>query len=87
MIQKNCEVRPLLLTKTLKKKINENNLYKSKQYYLKMEVIFINTENSRRNECHNPRLTLADKCNLKDPNKNILLANLTFYYLWKYRNI
>ena len=87
MFQKNCEVRPLLLTKTLKKKINENNLYKSEQYYLKMEVIFINTENSRRNECHNLRLTLADKCNLKDPNNNILLANLTFYYLWKYRNI
>ena len=32
----------------------------------------MNTENSRRNECHNLRLTLADKRNLKDPNKNIV---------------
>ena len=32
---------------------------------------------------HNFRLTLADKINLKDPNKNIALANLSIYCTWK----
>ena len=32
---------------------------------------------------HNFRLTLAGKVNLKDPNKNIALANLSIYCTWK----
>ena len=48
-----------------------------------MEKIFMNTENSRRNEPHRFRLTLADKLNPKDPNKNMVLANLSIYYTWK----
>ena len=48
-----------------------------------METIFINTENSRTNELHRFRLSLADKLNLKDPNKNMILANLHIYYTWK----
>ena len=36
-----------------------------------METIFMNTENSKKNEPHRFRLALADKLNLKDPNKNI----------------
>ena len=43
----------------------------------------MNTENSKNNECHKFRLTLADKLNLKDPNKNMALANLSIYYKWK----
>ena len=35
----------------------------------------MNTENSKVNEPHKFRLTLADKLNLKDPNKNMALAN------------
>ena len=45
-----------------------------------MEKIFTNTENSKTNEPHRFRLTLADKLNLKDPNKNMVLANLSIYY-------
>ena len=48
-----------------------------------METIFINTENSKTNESHKFRLALADKLNLKDPNKNMALANLSIYYTWK----
>ena len=48
-----------------------------------MERIFMNTENSKTNEPHKFRLTLADKLNLKDPNKDIVLANLSIYYTWK----
>ena len=43
----------------------------------------MNTENSKTNESHKFRLTIADKRNLKNPNKNIALANLGIYYTWK----
>ena len=36
------------------------------------------TENSKTNERYKFRLTLADKRNLKDPNKNKALINLVF---------
>ena len=45
-----------------------------------METIFISTENCKTNEAHAFRLTLADKLNLKDPNKSMALANLSIYY-------
>ena len=48
-----------------------------------METIFMNTENSKTYEPHRFRLTLVDKHNLKDPNKNMALANLSIYYTWK----
>ena len=40
-----------------------------------METIFMNTEKSKANEPHTFKLDLADKLNLKNPNKNIDLAN------------
>ena len=43
----------------------------------------MNTQNSKTNELHQFRLTLADKLNLKDPTKNMALANLSIYYTWK----
>ena len=48
-----------------------------------METIFMNNENSKTNEPHRFRLILADKLNLKDPSKNMVLANLSIYYTWK----
>ena len=43
----------------------------------------MNTENSEINEPRRFRLSLADKRNLKNPNKNIALGNLSIYYTWK----
>ena len=43
----------------------------------------MNTENSKTNEYHRFKLDLADKLNLKDPKKNMALANLSIYYTWK----
>ena len=43
----------------------------------------MNTENCKTNEPQRFRLTLADKLNLKDPGKNMALANLSIYYTWK----
>ena len=43
----------------------------------------MNTENSKTNEPHRLKLDLTDKLNLKNPTKNIALANLSSYYTWK----
>ena len=43
----------------------------------------MNTENSKTNEPHRFRLDLTDKLNLKNPLKNMALANLSIYYTWK----
>ena len=48
-----------------------------------METIFLNTRDSKTNEPHRFRLSLTDKLNLKNPNKNIALSNLSIYYTWK----
>ena len=48
-----------------------------------METIFMNSKNSKTNEPHRFELDLTDKLNLKNPNKNMVLANLSIYYTWK----
>ena len=48
-----------------------------------METVFMNTENTNTNEPHKFRLTLADELNLQDPNKNMVLVNLSIYYTWE----
>ena len=48
-----------------------------------METIFMNTENSEASEPHKFKLDLTDKRNLKNPTKNMALANLSFYCTWK----
>ena len=48
-----------------------------------METFFMNTENSKTSEPHMFKYNLIDKLNLKSPNKNMALANLSIYYNWK----
>ena len=48
-----------------------------------MGTIFINTENSKTNESHKCFYEFTDKLNLKNPNKNMALANLNIYFTWK----
>ena len=48
-----------------------------------MQTIFMNSENSKTSEAHRFRLDLTEKLNLKDPIKNMALANLSIYYTWK----
>ena len=43
----------------------------------------MNTKNSKTNEPHRSILLQVDKVNVKDPNKNMALANLSIYYTWK----
>ena len=48
-----------------------------------MKTILMNTENSKTSESHRFKLDLTDKLNLKNPNKNMALANLSIFYTWK----
>ena len=48
-----------------------------------MKTIFLNTLNSRTNECNIFVYQFTDKLNLENPNKNIALANLSIYYIQK----
>ena len=41
------------------------------------------TKKNKTNEPHRFRLLLSDKLNLKNPHKNMALANLSIYYIWK----
>ena len=43
----------------------------------------MNTLNSKTNESNKFMYQFTDKLNLKNPNKNIALANLSIYYTWK----
>ena len=43
----------------------------------------MNTENSKTSKPHRFELDLTDKLNLKNPNKNMVLANLSICYTWK----
>ena len=43
----------------------------------------MNTENSKTSEPYKFKLDLTDTLNLKNPNKNMTLANLSIYYTWK----
>ena len=48
-----------------------------------METFFMNTKNSKTNEPNRFKYDLIDKLDLKNPNKNMTLANLSIYYIWK----
>ena len=48
-----------------------------------METIFRNTLNSKTNESNKFVYQFTDKLNIKNPIKNMALANLSIYYTWK----
>ena len=48
-----------------------------------METIFTNTLNRKTNESNKFMYQITDKLNLKNPDKNMVLANLSIYYTWK----
>ena len=48
-----------------------------------METFFMNSKNSKTSELYKFKYDLIDKLDLKNPNKNMALANLSIYYTWK----
>ena len=78
------EIRQLLYCLYRSKNLTKKYLQKFDQHYLNMATIFMNTENSKRNESNKFIYQFTDKLNLKTSNnKNIGLVNLSIYYAWK----
>ena len=48
-----------------------------------METFFMSTKNSKTREPYKFKYDLIDKLDLRNPNKNMALANLSIYYTWK----
>ena len=48
-----------------------------------MDIIFINSENSKTSDPYILLLNLTDKRNLKRSDKYVALSNLRIYYTWK----
>ena len=48
-----------------------------------METFFMNSKNSKTNEPYKFKYDSIDKLDLRNPNKNMALANLSIYYTWK----
>ena len=48
-----------------------------------MEVIFMNTENSKTNEPHKFVLNLSQRLDLRSSDKHVALQKLSIYYTWK----
>ena len=48
-----------------------------------MDIIFINSENSKTSDPYILLLNLTDKRNLKRNDKYVALSNLRIYYTWK----
>ena len=47
-----------------------------------METFFMNTNNSKTREPYKFKYDLIDNLDLRNPNKNMALANLSIYYTW-----
>ena len=67
--------------------INQKKLLKSIQQLneiiIKIDTIFMNSENSKTSEPHKLKLKLTDKLDLRIGEKVIALSNLSIYYTWK----
>ena len=48
-----------------------------------MEIIFMNTENSKTNEPHKVVLNLSQRLDLRSLDKHVAHQNLSIYYTWK----
>ena len=48
-----------------------------------MEIVFMNTENSTTNKSNKFSYDFTDKLNFENSNKNIVLVNLSIYYIRK----
>ena len=60
-------------------KSQQNELYTFVKYYSKMETIIMNTEGRTKNESNRFIDQFTDKLNLKNPNKDMALTNLSVH--------
>ena len=60
-----------------------NNINNSIKLWYKINIIFMNSENSKTSNPHRLLPNLSDKINLKTSDKYPGLSNLSIYYTWK----
>ena len=48
-----------------------------------MKTFFLNSKNSKTSESYKFKYDLIDKLDLRNPNKNMAVANLSIYYTWE----
>ena len=48
-----------------------------------MDIIYMNSENSKTTDPHRLLLNLTDKINFQISDKYVALSNLSIYYTWK----
>ena len=48
-----------------------------------METFCMNSKNSKTSESYKFKYDLIDRLDLRNPSKNMALANLSIYYTWK----
>ena len=68
---------------TDQKNLESNSIKVWLVFFLNIETIFMKNKNSKTSESCRFRLDLTDNPDLKDPKKNMSLANLSIYYTWK----
>ena len=73
------EVRQIVYSLYQSKEITKKGYIK----YIKIDTIFMNSENSKTSESHVLILKLTDKLDLRRGEKSIALSNLSIYYTWK----
>ena len=62
------------------KSIKKYTITKLSQYNIKMDTMFMNSENSKKSKPHVLILKLTNKLNLRIGEKVIALSNLSIYY-------
>ena len=72
-------VYSLYQSKQITKKVCSNKIHK----HIKMDTVFMNSENSKTPKPHILILKLTNKLDLRIGKKVIALSNLTIYYTWK----
>ena len=80
------EIRQIIYSlyrgKEITKKVY-NNIMNSLKLYNRMDIIFMNSGNSKTSDTHRLLLNLSDKINLKRIDKYVALSNLSIYYTWR----
>ena len=79
-------VYSLYQTKEKTKKVY-NNMTSIKILSYKMNIVFMNSENSKTSDPHRLLINLADKINLKRSGTQTAFSNLSIYYIWKNINM
>ena len=76
------EIRQIIYSLYQSKEITKKVYKQLNKIFIKMDTIFMNSENSRTPEPHIVKLKLTDKLDLRLDKKFIALSNLRMYYTW-----